>query len=100
MDRDEEAAEGIRPWCKTEDGRDEIVIVSPSTWSRNEEMPDGWEETKNDLSQYRVGQEIVRRAAAPGIGRWVYRVTRIDDWGVWGVLEEDTVRVMEPWETE
>ena len=93
---DREAAEGIRPYPD----KTELLIVHPVSYRRNEEMPDGWETVTKDLSRYTVGERIVHEAGAPGIGRTIYIITRIDGDGVWGLVEEDTVRVMEPWEVE
>ena len=46
------------------------------------------------FASMRVGSKILRAPAAPGIGRWIYRVTRLDQFGVWGVLIKSTVREM------
>lgn len=45
-------------------------------------------------------QELVFYAAAPGVGKQVYRITHIDRPGrcIYGILVEDTIRILEPWE--
>ena len=48
---------------------------------------------------YAVGDLFVVDAAAPGIGRCVYRILAVDARGLWGRLESDTVRVLHPQET-
>lgn len=93
---DREEAEGIRPYPE----KMEVLIVHPVSYRRNEDLPDGWEEIRKDLTRYSVGERVVHEAGAPGIGRTVYLITRVDAGGVWGTVEEDTVRVLAPWETE
>jgi len=48
---------------------------------------------------YVVGQTIVSWAGAPGCGRSVAVITRIDEEGYWGYEIENTIRELEPWET-
>lgn len=46
-------------------------------------------------SSFVVGQTVSYDAAAPGIGRVIYKVTRVDDNGrAYGVLIENTMREM------
>ena len=47
---------------------------------------------------YRAGQPFCVYAAAPGTGSWVYRITRLDAAGIWGVLVCDSVRILTPGE--
>ena len=43
-----------------------------------------------------VGDEISMFAAAPGTGRMVYKITRMDESGVFGVITENTMRDLHP----
>ena len=83
------------------EGEEEVLVYPAQTYRHVTGSPDDrYVVSKNDLKGFYVGMKHVTWAAAPGTGRTVYRVTRIDDEGVWGVVEEDTVRILEPWETE
>jgi hypothetical protein len=53
----------------------------------------GLVEERADLSAYRVGQEYAAHAGAPGVGRVVWRCTRVDEQGAWGVVTENTIHV-------
>jgi NADPH-dependent curcumin reductase CurA len=44
----------------------------------------------------KVGDTVVVFAGAPGIGRIVYRVTRIDADGVFGFVVENSIEVLDP----
>lgn len=48
--------------------------------------------------QYTVGDQIIQNgfSSPPAVGRRVYTVTHVDKTGTWGVLIEDTVRVLDP----
>jgi hypothetical protein len=48
----------------------------------------------------KVGDLVCAWAGAPGTGRHVQRITRIDATGVYGVTVENTIRELEPWEVE
>jgi hypothetical protein len=64
------------------------------------ETPEAINPVKVDESRYcdtyEVGESRSWAVAAPGIGRIKYRVTRIDSEGVWGVMIEDTTRILDP----
>lgn len=45
-----------------------------------------------------VGKTYTYQASAPGIGQTTYRFTREGHEGMYGVMIEDTVRELEPWE--
>jgi hypothetical protein len=48
-----------------------------------------------------VGQQIRVDAAAPGYGHTIYRITEIDDQGnAWGVVVEDTIKELQPWQVQ
>lgn len=48
------------------------------------------------IDKYEVGGEFVVSAGAPGIGVRVYKVTRKDEKGLWGKIEIDTFRELNP----
>lgn len=48
------------------------------------------------IARYAVGDAFVVEAGAPGIGRTVYRVTGVDDRGLWGYVESNTMRMLDP----
>ena len=47
----------------------------------------------DEVALYAVGDTLTAWAGAPGVGRIVYRVTKVDDAGLWGVVVENTIRV-------
>lgn len=51
-------------------------------------------------AENKVGDEVTHHAGAPGTGYVTWRITRIDDTGVWGFQVENTVRELEPSEVE
>lgn len=52
-----------------------------------------------EWSKCQPGEEVCVSAAAPGTGRTVYRITRVTDKAVFGVIIDDTVRILSPCET-
>lgn len=56
------------------------------------------EDTSPECDVYKRGDALVTWAGAPGTGRTVYRITRVDQRGVWGVEVSDTARVLSPQE--
>lgn len=50
--------------------------------------------------KYKVGSKFVVFAGAPGIGKTVYTITRIDDSGMFGERESSNVRILDPEETK
>ena len=54
------------------------------------------EKSPEDIKNYEVGDAYVVWAGAPGTGKWIYRVTRIDKDGIWGVEEHCDVRELSP----
>lgn len=48
----------------------------------------------------KVGDLVVAHAGAPGTGRLVERITRIADDAIYGVVVEDTIRDLKPWEVQ
>lgn len=72
----------------------EVKLTGPTYWTG-----DGVEH-KSDLSQYKVGEIHCVWAGAPGTGRWVGRITRVDETGAWAEEIENTIRELEPWEVE
>lgn len=44
----------------------------------------------------KAGDKIVSFAAAPGCGRIVHQITRIDDTGIYGIEIENTIRELKP----
>lgn len=73
-----------------------------SRWTYRFENPEDEEPTRIDeseyCSQYSPGDTYVTFAGAPGCGRTVYEVTRVDEDGIWGVVQSDTVRILTPGE--
>lgn len=51
---------------------------------------------RNDISKYKVNQYYTVYAAAPGTGRWIYLITKVDKQGVWGIELENNVRELTP----
>lgn len=51
------------------------------------------------FKKYKVGGKMVVFAGAPGIGKTVYTITRIDDSGMFGKRESSNVRILDPEET-
>jgi len=49
-----------------------------------------------EWSKCEIGETVGVSAAAPGTGRTLYKITRITDEGVYGVIIEDTVRILSP----
>lgn len=80
----------------------EVLIATPVAYSFNEwDGSDGKTPVKIPCSfygMYEVGDITFSDAAAPGTGRIVHRVTRKDETGLYGVVVENTIREMEPWE--
>lgn len=76
------------------------LIFPRYSWSFN--GPDGLLDVpfKADNSEfitpYKLGDSFVCDAGAPGMGRVVYYVTKIDEDGIWGYEIENTIREMEP----
>lgn len=52
----------------------------------------------DDVARYEVGQTVRYDYAAPGSGYVEYRVTRVDDEGVWGIELTNTLHILDPWE--
>lgn len=78
-------------------------VYPPRVWSRNTEKAQATGEAEEiDYECYldarankKVAYLLVGHAGAPGIGRVVHRITRMDDTGVYGVEIENTIRVMD-----
>lgn len=51
-----------------------------------------------DVGDKKLGDVLAMAVGAPGIGTVTYKITRIDDEGVYGYLLEDNSRILEPWE--
>lgn len=80
-------------------------IYPPTCWSYN--GPDGpmdepvekpYECYLHTVATKKVGDTLCAYAGAPGTGRVVHRITRIDETGVYGIVIENTIRELEPWE--
>lgn len=56
------------------------------------------EDNSRWIERYKVGEVFVADAGAPGTGHRSWKVTRIDAEGLWGIILEDTIRELEPWE--
>lgn len=50
----------------------------------------------DEIAKYKIGAKFAAEVAAPGTGRIVYRITRIDVHGMCGVVIEDTSRDLRP----
>ena len=53
---------------------------------------------KRTLSRYKVGDRYTQDVGAPGIGKFVYKVTRVTDKSIFGIYldDESTVRDLDP----
>lgn len=82
-----------------------ILIYSRTSFSFNHETddrhtcgkPQGGEpaclmDDSAYIARYKVGDNFGGFVAAPGTGERVYRITKINARGIWGVLIKDTVR--------
>lgn len=76
------------------EAQNERLIDSRETFTFYDNAPGGFMSPNAHYRNYAVGDIVTHFVAAPGTGRVVYRVTRIDDKGAWGVVVEDTVREM------
>ncbi|MHC4316115.1 MAG: LIM domain-containing protein, partial [Planctomycetota bacterium] len=47
-------------------------------------------------SPKQLGDEVTYSVAAPGIGTFTYRITRINDKQYWGILISDNTRIQDP----
>ena len=82
-------------------GSNNKLVWPKYTYSFNKEAgSDGKTAVKVDnsaqYSKYKVGDNIAFHAGAPGIGKVVYKITKINDDGVWGIETENTISVPEP----
>lgn len=50
-------------------------------------------DNKPQYDKYKAGDNITFDAGAPGIGKVTYKITRIDNKGVWGIEISNTIRV-------
>jgi hypothetical protein len=68
----------------------EELVFSRTAWNGEGEKID----TSKDIRdlKLKVGGKFVTWAAAPGSGKAVYAITKIDQKGVWGKLESNTIR--------
>jgi len=48
----------------------------------------------------KIGDTVVHHAAAPGTGSISYRITRIDETGVYAEEISNNIRELQPWEVE
>lgn len=53
---------------------------------------------KQTIFPSKVGENYQISVGAPGIGYIKYKITKIDKKGMWGVIIENTVRILEPYE--
>lgn len=78
-----------------------MLIYPPTVFTfNNPSYPEGVE-VKYDLYEEamatkKVGDLITHQASAPGCGYTTYRITRMGPNGVFGVIVENTMRVMDP----
>jgi hypothetical protein len=50
----------------------------------------------HQIDRHHVGETFTTYVGAPGTGCIVYRITRIDRHGMWGIVLSDTVRILDP----
>lgn len=88
--------------CKSHEveAEGEELILNRKTYSFNKhDGSDGKTAVEVDhsnlISKYKVGDTFTVHIAAPGSGAITYKITKIDDEGMWGTLEED-LSVIEP----
>lgn len=65
---------------------------------QEEQLADAYEAQTPRWTPYAVGDNYCVFAGAPGTGRHVYLVTRVDRTGIYGVTVENTIRELEPYE--
>lgn len=77
------------------------LIFSRVSYSFNNEDPFGPAlieprevDCSDEIAAYSVGGDYVTFAGAPGTGKVVYRITKIDAHGIWGVEVSNTVRLL------
>lgn len=73
----------------------EELVYPPKVWADNSEGSkpyELYEKHKNDP----VGTILVAFAGAPGIGRISHMITRVDKTGVYGVMIENTMQMLDP----
>jgi hypothetical protein len=81
----------------------EKKLVSPTVgrYDENDVMQIVPSELLEEYSRTkRVGDTLCSFAGAPGTGRVIERITRMDATGIYGVVVENTMRELEPWEVE
>lgn len=47
-------------------------------------------DNSEEIDILQIGQTVTHWVGAPGCGRLVYKITRIDEKGAWGICIEDT----------
>ena len=55
---------------------------------------DGSSQASVWIGAYKPGDKYLVMPGAPGIGRWIYKVTKTNAAGLWGKLIKSTVREM------
>lgn len=68
----------------------EVLILARRSFVRT--MDDQFVPVDNGIDRFAPGDEYVVSVAAPGYGQTVYRVTRVTENGLYGVVVESTVR--------
>jgi len=75
------------------DSRQKITLVLSRTAFRyNEHDRIVPVDCSNEVDELRVGEKFAVEAGAPGCGRIVYRIVRVDRDGAWGFVLSNTMR--------
>jgi hypothetical protein len=53
-------------------------------------------DNSDEISKYQIGDQLILYAGAPGIGQWQYKITKIDEKGLWAELLDCNVRELTP----
>lgn len=70
------------------EAKEELVL--PRTVYSGEGKPIDY---SSEIKRYKVGDYFVSHAGAPGIGKSVHKITKIDQKGVWGTVVSNTIRI-------
>ena len=75
----------------------EQLLITRHDWITYDEVRKLWDRSA-EIEAYKVGEFYRISVAAPGIGYYKYKVTKITPAGLYGKLVESTVRDLEAWE--
>ena len=75
----------------------EQLLITRRDWITYDGTQKLWDRSA-EIEAYKVGDFYLQHVAAPGIGHYKYKVTKITPAGLYGKLVESTVRDLEAWE--